>query len=108
MLVNVASISEFSLSSHSAQQSLASSFSTFDCGISPVKQMRETINTYGKRVPESDNFSKRKKQDLDAFNKSIFEQSKTLSTLAQKVGDALSCDQPSPSHATDPSSSLLM
>lgn len=101
------SMSESSLPSHSDQLSRASSsFSTSDCGISPVEQMRQTINTHGKRVPESDNFSKRKKQDLDAFNKSIFEQSKTLNTLAQKVGDALSCSQPSPSHATEPLSLL--
>lgn len=71
-----------------------------------AKQMQEVMaGTYKKRIPEPDSFTQSKKRDINTFNKSILDQSKSLNILAQKVGDALSArtSEPAPvtSHVTE-------
>ncbi|XP_071580686.1 uncharacterized protein [Temnothorax nylanderi] len=81
----------------SQQSSLSnSSFASDNNEMSPVEQIQKSLISYEKRVPQSDLCAKRKKRDLDNWNKSICEKSKSLNVLAQKVGDAISGRQKAP------------
>ncbi|KAL0120336.1 hypothetical protein PUN28_008174 [Cardiocondyla obscurior] len=66
--------------------------------MSSAKQVQKTTsNTFQKCVPEPDSFAKCKKQNVDFFNKTLLDQSKSLNVLAHKVGDALlAMSQPVP------------
>ncbi|KAL0100566.1 hypothetical protein PUN28_019709 [Cardiocondyla obscurior] len=66
--------------------------------MSSAKQVQKTTsNTFQKCVPEPDSFAKCKKQNVDFFNKTLLDQSKSLNVLAHKVGDALlATSQPVP------------
>lgn len=72
---------------------------------SSAKQIQKVMtSTYKKCAPEPDSFAQSKKRNVDTFNKSILDQSKSLNILAQKVGNALSArtSEPAPvtSHVT--------
>jgi len=45
-------------------------------------------------VPPADSFATKRRQDIDAVNKSFIEQNKRLTDLAAKIGETMTTPQP--------------
>lgn len=56
-----------------------------------VAQMQRAMSNIDikRKVPPADSFANKKRQETDTFNKSLLEQSKELTDLATKIGQAI-------------------